>query len=278
MLLRIDHRLEYRFDDPARFSIHYVRLWPTAEAGQTTVNWEVDTPGRASAFTDGYGNRVLSVSITEPHDSFFVHARGIIETKDKVGVFGFALDPLPAAYWLGNGGLAAFDEAILAFVESVRSKGRFEPLTLAHALMGEIYGGFGKTEDRGDPVKTARAVLDAREGTAQDITHLFIAAARAAGLPARFASGYLHLPDLGRTALHHWAEVNIPALGWVGFDAVHGISPTDSYVRLAVGRDETEAAPVVGLRAPRSALKATVSITTLSAPPKKERDQQQAQQ
>lgn len=278
MLLRIDHRLEYRFAEPARFSIHYVRLWPSAEAGQTVVAWDVDTPGRAAPFTDGYGNRVLSVSITETHDRFFVHAKGIIETKDKVGVFGFALDPLPAIYWLGNGGLAAYDEAIVAFVEDVKSKGRFEPLTLAHALMGEIYNGFKVVDDQGEPLAQARAVLDAKAGTARDIAHLFIAAARAAGLPARFATGYLHLPDQGRTALHQWAEINVPALGWVGFDAVHGISPTDSYVRLAVGRDDTEAAPVVGLRAPRAALKAKVSIATITAPPKKEPGQSQSQQ
>lgn len=278
MLLRIDHRLEYRFAEPARFSIHYVRLWPSAEAGQTVVAWDVDTPGRAAPFTDGYGNRVLSVSITDTHDSFFVHAKGIIETKDKVGVFGFALDPLPAVYWLGNGGLAAYDEAIVAFVEDVKSKGRFEPLTLAHALMGEIYNGFTVIEDKGEPLAQARAVLDAKKGTARDIAHLFIAAARAAGLPSRFATGYLHLPEQGRTALHQWAEINVPALGWVGFDAVHGISPTDSYIRLAVGRDDTEAAPVVGLRAPRAALKAKVSIATLTAPPKKEAGQNQSQQ
>jgi len=268
MLLRIDHRLDYRFEDPARFSIHYVRLWPTAEAGQTVVDWQVDTPGRAAAFTDGYGNRVLSVSITETHDSFFVHARGIIETKDKVGVFGFALDPLPAVYWLGNGGLATYDDAIAGFAGAVKAKTKAEPLALAHALMGAIHAGFSLRDDDGGPVAAARSVLDARGGAAHDLAHLFIAAARAAGLPARFASGYLHLPTQGRTALHEWAEVNIPALGWVGFDAVHGISPTDSYVRLAVGRDQTEAAAVVGLRAPRSALRTKVSIAAITAPAK----------
>ena len=40
----------------------------------------------------------------------------------------------------------------------------------------------------------------------------------------------------------------MPGLGWVGFDAVNCVCPTDAYVRVAIGLDALGAAPVRGTR------------------------------
>ena len=56
MLLRIEHKIAWELPEPARFSIHYLRLWPTNEPTQAVVDWQVETRGRAAPFTDGYGN------------------------------------------------------------------------------------------------------------------------------------------------------------------------------------------------------------------------------
>jgi len=47
---------------------------------------------------------------------------------------------------------------------------------------------------------------------------------------------------------HAWAELMIDGLGWVGFDVSNAVCPDDRYVRVAVGRDYADAAPVHGLR------------------------------
>ncbi len=39
----------------------------------------------------------------------------------------------------------------------------------------------------------------------------------------------------------------IDDLGWVGFDPVNGMCPTDAYVRLAVALDYLGAAPIRGV-------------------------------
>ncbi len=49
-------------------------------------------------------------------------------------------------------------------------------------------------------------------------------------------------------AHHAWAEALSPDLGWVGFDAANGQCPTERYVRLAIGLDALEAAPIRGVR------------------------------
>ena len=49
-----------------------------------------------------------------------------------------------------------------------------------------------------------------------------------------------------RSAGHAWAEIFVPDLGWVSFDATNGVCATEHYVRLAIGLDYHEAAPVRG--------------------------------
>src|SRR4029077_590743 len=60
-------------------------------------------------------------------------------------------------------------------------------------------------------------VLTLRAGVCQDFAHLFIAVARAMGVPARYVSGYIHSPgEAGvASASHAWAEAWVPAGGWI---------------------------------------------------------------
>ncbi len=84
----------------------------------------------------------------------------------------------------------------------------------------------------------------------QDLTHIFIAAARELGFPARYVGGYFHRNDgvTRQQAGHAWAEAFIPSFGWVAFDPANGICATDAHVRVAVGLDYLGAAPVRGTR------------------------------
>jgi transglutaminase-like putative cysteine protease len=101
-----------------------------------------------------------------------------------------------------------------------------------------------------DATTTATAALAQGYGVCQDHSHVFIAAARFLGIPARYVSGYLWtgVDDRPYDASHAWTEAHVPGLGWVGFDAANRICPTENYVRVAVGLDYDAAAPVRGLR------------------------------
>src|SRR5258707_7498830 len=97
---------------------------------------------------------------------------------------------------------------------------------------------------------TAAEAFALKRGVCQDLTHIFIAAARELGLPARYVGGYFHRNDgvTRQQAGHAWAEVFIPSFGWVAFDPANGICATDAHVRVAVGLDYLGAAPVRGTR------------------------------
>ena len=89
-----------------------------------------------------------------------------------------------------------------------------------------------------------------KRGVCQDLTHIYIAAARSLGIPARYMGGHLHRTDgiMSKEVGHVWAEAFVPDLGWVSFDAANGISATDAYVRIAAGLDYLGASPVRGSR------------------------------
>jgi transglutaminase-like putative cysteine protease len=89
-----------------------------------------------------------------------------------------------------------------------------------------------------------------KHGVCQDFTHVMLGLCRAVGVPARYASGYLYNGPkdslVGAQASHAWCEVYLPGTGWIGFDPTNNTLADDRYVKIAVGRDYDDVAPVVG--------------------------------
>jgi transglutaminase-like putative cysteine protease len=87
-------------------------------------------------------------------------------------------------------------------------------------------------------------------GVCQDFAHATIALCRSLGIPALYASGYLYNGprDLlrGAQASHAWCEVFVPGSGWRGLDPTNDQAVGEPYVKLAVGRDYADVAPVKG--------------------------------
>ena len=97
---------------------------------------------------------------------------------------------------------------------------------------------------------TALEAFDWELGVCQDQAHVFIAACRASGWPARYVSGYFHSPASPELASHAWADVclDIAARRWLSIDITHLSTMDERHVRLAVGPDYAACAPVRGVR------------------------------
>ena len=96
---------------------------------------------------------------------------------------------------------------------------------------------------------TAYDVFTAQQGVCQDFSNLFICLARLLGIPARYVCGYVYCPQLDSlqsAASHAWVELYIPNAGWKGFDPTNGILPNLDHVRVAVGRNYRDTAPLAG--------------------------------
>ena len=81
-------------------------------------------------------------------------------------------------------------------------------------------------------VPSALQVLQSRTGDCNEHTQLFVALARAIGLPARIAAGLAYLD--GKFYYHAWPEI---LLGdWVAVDPTFGQFPADAaHIRFVVG-------------------------------------------
>jgi len=98
-------------------------------------------------------------------------------------------------------------------------------------------------------VTTARTPVDEAlrlgRGVCQDFAHLFIAASRGLGLPARYVSGYIH--QAGEVATHAWCQVWTGKNGWVDVDPTRGTLVGDDYVKIGIGRDYSDIPPNRGV-------------------------------
>ena len=83
-------------------------------------------------------------------------------------------------------------------------------------------------------VPSATQVLDEKSGDCNEHTVLYVALARAVGLPARTAAGVMYVPRLHSFFYHAWPEVWLGQ--WVAVDPTWGQFPADaSHLRFTIG-------------------------------------------
>lgn len=250
MRLKILHTTTYHFDAPVSYGLQQLRLIPKSRAGQTVVDWDMRIDGGTAQteFTDHHQNRVSLISFDTQARSIVVHCEGVVETADLSGVVGKHGGFAPLWFFGSSTDLTRAGPNVRRLMKGLRDE-YAEDLTRLHALSARILESVPYVVGTTQADTTAEEAIDHGCGVCQDHAHIFIAAARAMGYPARYVSGYLMMDDrVHQDASHAWAEVHIEPLGWVGFDISNGISPDKRYVRVATGLDYREAAPVSGMR------------------------------
>ncbi len=81
-------------------------------------------------------------------------------------------------------------------------------------------------------VPSALEVLETRRGDCNEHTVLYVALARAVGIPARTAAGLVYVD--GAFYYHAWPEVFLD--GWVAVDPTFGQFPADAaHLRFTIG-------------------------------------------
>jgi transglutaminase-like putative cysteine protease len=264
--LEIVHSTLYRYTGPIAESVMEVRLRPMDGTGQRCLDFSLALSSgvKPRSYVDGYGNHVHYFNLVKPHTRLGITSRSSVET-------GIAQEPEQGEDLVQD--FLRF-RAPVKDVEGVRRMAREHAVTdpgspgaIERALEGltvAINRDFAYGRAVTNVYSSVDEVLELRAGVCQDFAHLFIAVARAMGVPARYVSGYIHDPGArgSSTASHAWGEGWIPGKGWVGFDATRPVRITEHHVRLAVGRDYTDAAPTRGVYVGSASGAMTIRVRT----------------
>lgn len=261
MKLAVFHRTAFYYGSPVINSINMLHLEPRTFPYQKTLSAliRVVPATRVKRFTDLFQNITHHFELLGPHER--------LEIESRIRVHNLPLDiSAQSREATGVGfGDPSIREQIWPYLQDSRWVSRHpevwrEALDItngipsvfdqATALMQWIFREF-RYEPGATNVNThLEEAFRMRHGVCQDFTHVLLGLCRSIGIPARYASGYLYNGPrdtlVGAQASHAWAEIYLPAAGWIGFDPTNNTLADERYVKISVGRDYEDVAPVRG--------------------------------
>lgn len=261
MKLSVLHRTVFHYGVPVTDSVNTLHLEPRTFPRQENLGSLVKVlpATRVRRFTDLFQN------IT--HHFELPHAHPRLEIESRLKVRNLPLEIPAAAREATERDLAdaSVRERTWSFLQESRyvsllpelwrravdlTTGKPTIFSAASAIHEWVHDRFVYEPGSTDVETHLEEAFALERGVCQDFTHVMIGLCRAAGIPARYASGYLyngprdHL--LGAQASHAWCEVYLPNGGWTGFDPTNGMLADSRYVKIAVGRDYGDVAPIQG--------------------------------
>jgi transglutaminase-like putative cysteine protease len=288
MLFEVRHITKYSYPEAVSESVGELRMQPidteTQTVHSTAYTLHPQTP--LLQFTDFFGNQVTGFSIPQRHESLSIEVASTVETFPAADP-GIAADiPLGEARRPFHG--KNLDRYVyrlptpavpLIHCETLLPKHFWrDSMPLREALdklNNWIYEAFTYLPGSTGISTPLHAVIQNRAGVCQDFAHLMLSILRAHGIVARYVSGYIEANNptgadthlAGAHASHAWIEVLLRNETWWGFDPTNNQTAGERHVRIAVGRDYQDVAPLRGTyRGPSSqALKVAVTMHRCSA-------------
>src|SRR6266850_4226718 len=196
MRIRISHETRYHYDAPTSGVIQTLRLTPRNHDGHYVVHWRIDVTEdcRLDLHEDAFGNIANTFTAEGPFAELGVQVEGEVDVQDTAGIVRGAIERFPPSLYLRATPLTEPGGAIADFARETRSQAD-DTLPLLHALLGRIHGEMTYDTDPTHTTTTAAEAFALKRGVCQDLTHIFIAAARHLDIPARYVGGYFHRND-----------------------------------------------------------------------------------
>ena len=245
--LNVSHKTKYSFETGPLSGLQQIKKTPFSDSCQKVLNWSLSLTGAKEelTFIDSFNNNVNLIRIEPGIKDLVIECEGHVEVTDRSGILGYETSNIPLWVWTEQTNLSKPGPGIRKFAKGLPLK---DDISDFHTLMELINSSLEFQKNTTDVETTAEEAFKKGSGVCQDFTNIFIACCRLHGLPARYVSGFLLLENKQiQEAMHAWAEVFVDGLGWVGFDTANKISPDDRYIRVAIGRDYSDAAPIKGV-------------------------------
>jgi len=256
MKFEILHRTHFTYASPVRESFNEVRLQPLSNEQQTVESFllKVLPTTRLRHYHDFYSNCVHHFEIPEPHSTLTIESRLKVTTQTNhrlpSGARVADMSRLPEAMQQGR----CYD-----FIQASRyvevspevwrlavdaTQGESDVWQRARRLMQSVNAMLAYEPNSTHAHTHMREAIAQRRGVCQDFAHVLLGLCRSLQIPALYVSGYLATQTASAT--HAWTEVFVPGIGWQGLDPTHNCQPNEAYIKIGVGRDYADVAPVTG--------------------------------
>ncbi|WP_431279435.1 transglutaminase family protein [Leifsonia poae] len=274
--LRIVHSTGFHYGGEVTASYNEARMLPVSGDRQLVLHANLDVHPVSShhQYTDYWGTRVLAFDVLAPHEELTITASSLVEVLEaahpSTGLDWTSLDAVvqrsgECVQQLSQTPPTAPPPSVVALAESARTQDADDPCAVGLRICEQVGDAMEYVSGVTGVSSTAAEAWESRKGVCQDIAHVAVGALRAAGLPARYVSGYLHPvadAQIGETVVgesHAWVEWFCGT--WHGYDPTNGLAIGDRHVRVGHGRDYTDVAPLRGVYAGTAGSELFVSVS-----------------
>jgi len=261
--LRIIHDTTYRYRKPVTFGPHRLVLRPREghDVDVAAMTIEVQPAFELTWSRDVFGNSIATLELTATSDVLHIRSHVLLDRTDHGDQASAALRALeyPVTYSPLESAMATVylalsypddEAAVRAFVsDTLHLAARGDVARALTVLNDSINTRFEYRRRERKGTQPPAETLSLGAGSCRDLATLFMECARALGIAARFASGYLDCAAsaVGRAATHAWCEVYLPDNGWCGFDPTLGEQTSHKHVVVGVSNHPRGVMPISGV-------------------------------
>lgn len=257
---QIKHTTSYTYFHTVSKSHNLIKMYPVQDKNQKVTSHYISVSGNplVKRGTDIFGNNFGIFALPEEHRELVIISEMEVKTLPRnISLESLAVQPWDDLFLLG------LDSSFRLFLYPKRfhvlpdvwrvvnsyNIGKMKPWEVVVAFNEYVnkhfeYNPFATMVDT--PLEEAWFM---KAGVCQDFSHVLIYMLRSVNIPARYVSGYI-CPNnngmRGDAASHAWVEAYMPNHGWIGVDPTNNCLAEEKHVRVAVGRDYQDVAPVVG--------------------------------
>ena len=255
------HTTIYSYTNPVIESTNKILLYPYNDLYQQLVNHRLNISGNPniSSYIDDFNNRIGFFTYTPPHSSLVINSEAEIISKSRpifeekmesydqwkyLDEISNTIDYLPFLNVEKNNTLNEFNMIVSDLKKTTKT-----PYSFAKNVGSYINENFIYQKGITNVFSTIDDVWEIKTGVCQDFATIMIQLCRNAKIPTRYVSGYVFADEglRGAGATHAWVEIFIPGHGWLGLDPTNNCIADKFHIRLAVGRNYDDCAPVKGV-------------------------------
>jgi transglutaminase-like putative cysteine protease/predicted glutamine amidotransferase len=263
----ITHETNYHYKNAIHVSKHQFLLHPVCDHIQNVLDYKlsISVPGYGEFFEDVFNNIAVFYEINTPYRHLNIKSESVValvknptfeseilhQSRDIPLVWMPWQRQMISPYLLPPELPESQLNALIEFAMSFVKRNNYDLMEVLNDINQTIYRDFEYVQDSTSLRTTPYEFYYTRKGVCQDFTNLFICLARLINVPARYRMGYIYTEkdydnQIQGDASHAWVELYLPFIGWYGFDPTNGCIAEKNHVRIACGRNYTDASPTSG--------------------------------